>query len=136
LLSWKIKLSTLPIRLGDVEGLDKGEVKIYDTLGYSDEADWVKVHNSNHNFVETSDLIIQNSLYRWTLDLSAIWENTGEFKNLYTEDVGYLYNYAYKYDSIKWYIKEIRPDYVEILFHFTRCILQIQQQQIAVKPAH
>ena len=99
--------------------VDKSEVKIYDTLGYSDEADWVKVHNSNHNFVETSDLIIQNSLYRWTLDLSAIWENTGEFKNLYTEDVGYLYNYAYKYDSIKWYIKEIRPDYVEILFHFT-----------------
>ena len=97
--------------------LDAGEIKIYDTCGNIAETEWVQIYNKNHAFNERSDFVIQNSLFRWTIDLSATWGNTGEFKNLYTEDIGYLYPYSYQYDDVRMRFIEIRPDYVELEIH-------------------
>lgn len=91
-----------------------GNVKVYDTYGSSDSNDWVQIHNYSHHFDDTSDIIIENSFFRWKLDLSSLWQYTGQLTNLINDKVGQLYPYAFKDDSIRYKINEIRPDYVEL----------------------
>ena len=44
-------------------GNDRGEVKVYDTRGSSDEDDWVRVYDPSHKFV--GDCVIENGLIRF-----------------------------------------------------------------------
>jgi len=43
-------------------GNDRGEVKVYDTMGSDDESDWQRVFDVNHQFV--GDCVIENGLIR------------------------------------------------------------------------
>ncbi|RLG24506.1 hypothetical protein DRN85_07570 [Methanosarcinales archaeon] len=43
-------------------GNDRGEVKVYDTMGSDDESDWQRVYDVNHQFV--GDCVVENGLVR------------------------------------------------------------------------
>jgi len=52
-------------------GNDRGEVKVYDTMGSDDEFDWQRVFDVNHQFV--GDCVIENGLIRLWIDESTLY---------------------------------------------------------------
>lgn len=52
-------------------GLNKGEVKVYDTRGDGTEANWQRVFSPDHSFSDPSHLVIQNGLIRITGNATA-----------------------------------------------------------------
>ena len=87
-----------------------GEVKVYDEISSVPK----QIYDETHNFGETSTLIIENSLFKWEIDYSKIWSDTGIFTNKANDAVGQLYPIAFGEVDIKCKLVTIRPDHVEL----------------------
>ena len=96
---------------------DYGEVKIFDSCGEADSDKWKQIYGINHNFSAESDIIIENSLFRWRINLSDYWGVNGLLQNLNNNQIGRLYPLAFSNNKVNFHIKTIKPDIVEILFY-------------------
>jgi len=74
----------------DYQNGNRGEVVVWDTMGSSDEDDWVRVYDPSHKFV--GDLVLENGLVRF-------WFKEDQYLRLYLWDgsswkyIGYLNHY-------------------------------------------
>jgi|GEM_PF-5680656 hypothetical protein len=92
-----------------VQEHDVGEVKVYDTMGSSDESQWVRVYSKEHEFV--GDCVVENGLIRWVLNQTVgtdtyVWDGTTWVK---TAEI--LLGWV-EFEEPK--VLEITPDYVDV----------------------
>ncbi|AGK61519.1 hypothetical protein Asulf_01541 [Archaeoglobus sulfaticallidus PM70-1] len=96
---------------------DVGEVKVYDTMGTTDESQWIRVFNKEHKF--TGKIVVENGFLRFMFDPSttgyygirySIWNGTN-WSNL-----GEWQLYAFNNDPIEDIkINSINSDRVELV---------------------
>jgi len=93
---------------------DNGEVQVYDTRGSEHKDEYHKVNSINHIFNDNSNIIIQNSQFKWEVDLTKFWDETGYFTRLVDDEIGRLYPVAFGNNEIVYNFIQIKPDIVEL----------------------
>ena len=94
-----------------------GPVKLYDTVLHSDDEDddpsnWKRVYSLRHKF--EGDLVVQNELMSWRLDLTKTWAETGILTLRDVEEEKHLWpdQFSSNYPDIQ--IIKIEPYYIEL----------------------
>ena len=87
-----------------------GECKVYDTVtsGNTVVATWKRIYNDEHVF--SGDIVVQNSLLRWTIKQATAWSSATTLTELISNTTGTLYPIAFGTDLTDIIVDQILPN--------------------------
>ena len=95
-----------------------GEVKVWDTMGSSDETQWVRVYNKEHRFV--GNIVVENGVWRYDFGGKQITEKVWDGVQWLTSGTLYWWSGSGYYNYDKAWIESITSDDVVMTIQYIR----------------